>query len=305
MRLIASEEMRFSRLKTHAKRRDDARPTTPTGCCPRKLLAPVRTSIFGGIGSLLLAATLVLGDQATLVPSAGPVCSPTLSQGEFKADLAFLKRFYTAPLSSGESNHYLDLWAGQTLRDLVQSAGLTNNHTLFVNSHGEAVTQGTAPRYAFYPHESLVAAGQAAPHFSARDLAQLVGPEAACRIHNIVVAGCNAAGAFDPGELRKNFIHATNVTHCPAGQLGYQAMFHQALLVPSARVQPLHETVQKARGGQTQYFLGSKSGRHTRPLDPYVAELFLPGAGKPFRTQVAGRELLDPLPTPLALAREP
>jgi hypothetical protein len=205
-----------------------------------------------------------------------------------------LADFYTPPQVQGESNHYIDLWAGNTLRSLTVSSGLTNNRTLFVNSHGTAINKGFGKRHVLYPHQSLLAPTQTAPLFSARDLAQLLGPTAAGEIHNIVLAACNAEGALSATEFRKYFVNATNVTHCPAGQLGYQAMFLQAFLSPSTHIEPLYEVVRKNSLGAVAYEIENAPSPQATKLSPYVAELFLPDASKPFRTAVAGREILVP-----------
>jgi hypothetical protein len=134
---------------------------------------------------------------------------------------------------------------------------------------------------------------QSAPHYSVQDLARQIGPAAASRIHNIIIGGCNADGAFNTGELRRHFINATNIVHAPAGRLGYQAMLFQALLTHSANVETLYETPVTNQAGVVEYVMDNKPCRRSKKLSPYVAELFLPGATKPFRKQIAGRELLD------------
>jgi hypothetical protein len=211
-----------------------------------------------------------------------------------------LADFYTPPQVRGESNHYIDLWSGNTLHSMALSSGLTNNRTLFVNSHGVAFNKGFGKRHALYPHHSLLAANQTAPLLSARDLAQLLGPSAAADIHNIVLAACNAEGALSAIEFRKYFVNATNITHCPAGQMGYQPMFLQAFLSSSAHIQPLYEVAHKSSAGAVAYEIENTPSAHATKLSPYVAELFLPDDAKPFRTAVAGRELLVPaLPHPM------
>jgi plastocyanin len=191
------------------------------------------------------------------------------------------------------------------LRPLIQAAGLTNNRALFVNSHGEALPQEGEHRYYFRPHEGLVPSGQSAPRFSVGDLARFVGAEAASQIHNVVLAGCNTEGAFNAGEFRKHFPFVTNVTYCPPGQHGYQPMFHQAVLVPSVRIKTFYESTRPGRAGTQRHFIRNRPTRNARQLIPYLAELFLPGADAPFCLQVAGRELLDPLPGLLTQARQP
>ena len=90
------------------------------------------------------------------------------------------------------------MWAGQKIRQKISAGGLTNNHALFVNSHGKRIATRTGPRYAFYPHESFVKDGGPTPYFSAADLARIVGPAHTHKIHNILIAGCNAEGSFKP-----------------------------------------------------------------------------------------------------------
>jgi hypothetical protein len=214
--------------------------------------------------------------------------------GEYGADLGWLADYYTPPQTQGESNHYIDLWSGNTLRSVAISGGLTNNRTLFINSHGMAVSRGFGKHHALYPHDSLVAPKQTAPLLTARDLAQLLGPKAASEIHNIVLAACNADGAFSATEFRKYFVNATNITHCPAGQLGYQPMFLQAFLNSSAHIEPLYEVARKNSAGVVEYEIENTPSKRATKLSPYVAELFLPDATKPFRTTIAGRELLTP-----------
>jgi hypothetical protein len=248
---------------------------------------PLRWSL-----ALLLLWGLWLGPTAC---AGSPTAKPAPEWcGEFGADLAWLADFYTPPQVRGESNHYIDLWSGHTLRSMAGSSGLTNNRTLFVNSHGMAVNKGFGKRYALYPHNSLLAPNQTAPLFSARDLAQLLGPAAAGDIHNIVLAACNSEGALSATEFRKYFVNATNITHCPTGQLGYQPMFLQAFLSPSAHIEPLYEVVLKNSDGAVAYEIKNTPSARATKLSPYVAELFRPDAAKPFRTTVAGRELLVP-----------
>jgi hypothetical protein len=71
-------------------------------------------------------------------------------------------------------------------------------------------------------------------------------------------------------------------------------MFLQALVNHSKAIKPLYETCRKNSLGLTEYQLGTAPARQATRLSPYVAELFRPGEKKPFKTQVAGRELLDP-----------
>lgn len=204
-----------------------------------------------------------------------------------------LRGFYSGPAVPGESNHYLDMWPGRMLRSLLEAAGLTNNHALVINAHGQAAGRGAAPQFVIYPDACLLGVGQLVPRYTVRDIVELLGPQAAS-VHNVVVSACNLEGAFSSQQFRRYFINATNITYCPAGQAGYQAMFHQALLVPSGQIQLLYARVDRAANGELKHLVSSRPGRGTRVVQPYVAELFLPGASQPFRVQVAGRELLQP-----------
>jgi hypothetical protein len=87
------------------------------------------------------------------------------------------------------------------------------------------------------------------------------------------------------------------VTYMPGGELGYQPMFVQAALSHSANIRALYETSRTNKLGEVEYHLGKTPAPNATRLSPYVAALFRPGAAKPFRTQIAGREILQP-PTP-------
>lgn len=221
--------------------------------------------------------------------------SAAAKRGQLGANLADLGRFYTPPQISGESNHYVDMWDGRGLREIVQSAGLTNNNALFVNSHGKGIAAGRNKLYAFYPHRKLLSYRQTVPHFSVGDLAGLLGPKATT-IQNIVVAGCDNEKAFDAQEMRKYFPNATNITHVVSGQPGYQPMFLQAIFSPSHNIETLYEVAERNPSGATQYRITTTPIGRAVKLSPYVAELFRPGMNQPYRMQIAGRELLQPLP---------
>jgi hypothetical protein len=228
---------------------------------------------------------------------------PTSSQtdrGEFGSDLRYLRRYYTPPQRPGESNHFFDLWEGQKLREVASISGLSDNHALLINSHGESIPIGGETRYAFCPHRSLLRATQKPPDFSASDLAKVIGPAQAGEIHNILIGGCNSAGNLSSVELRKFFPNATNIIHMAAGQLGYESMFFQVLLSHSEDIKPIYETKRINPGGRSGYYMGPLPECRATKLNPYVAELFKPGANEPFQTRIAGRELLDPQPAPAA-----
>lgn len=224
------------------------------------------------------------------------------AQGEFGGDLNYLQKFYTTPRTPGESNHYIDMWAGQKIREKITAGGLTNNHALFVNSHGKRILTEAGPCYAIYPYESLVPCGEEIPYYSPADLARIVGPVHAPKIHNILIAGCNAEGSFKPAEFRKYFVNATNVTYVVGGELGYQPMFLQAALSHSSNIRPLYETSRTNDLGELEYHLGKTPAPKATRLSPYIAALFRRGAVKPFKTQIAGREILQPPPASKGLS---
>lgn len=211
--------------------------------------------------------------------------------GEFGGDMDFLLAHHTAPESEGESNHYIDLWSSGGLIALVRRHGLTNNHALFVDSHGRAGFAWHGGRYGIYPHRSLLADGQATPAYSAKDLAAVLG-EAAPKIHNIVLTGCNADGRLRSQEFRKYFVNATNITHMAAGELAFKPMFVQAISRPSAEIQTLHGRIHNVSASRTEAAISGAALPGSSPLGAYVADLYLPGAKMPYRTQRAGRELL-------------
>jgi hypothetical protein len=215
-------------------------------------------------------------------------------RGEFGFDLGLLKKHYVGPESRTSSNHFIDLWSEQNLRSFVVGCRLSNNHALFINSHGKALGTTRGTRYAFYPHEKLRSPIEPTPYFSARDIATVVGHASATTIHNIIISGCNTEGAFDSSELRRWFVNATNITHVAAGELGYQVMFLQTLVSRSSDIRPVYETGAKDSSGKVKYFSENSASQNSTKLSPYIAELFKPGARQPFRIQIAGRELLDP-----------
>src|SRR5262249_48276427 len=85
---------------------------------------------LGWVVVLLMLCTLLLGPAAQAGSEAAKA-SPAWC-GEYGSDLGWLADFYTPPQVRGESNHYIDLWEGNTLRTMALSSGLTNNRTLFV-----------------------------------------------------------------------------------------------------------------------------------------------------------------------------
>ncbi len=236
---------------------------------------------------------------------------PVPGRGEFGGELQFLKRFHLGPQVPGESNHYLDMWNPGGVRTLTKYHGLTNNHALFVDSHGKAAYGWHGARYGFYPHKSVLRPGEQMPGYSAQDLATVLGPEHAASIHNIVLAGCNEEGRLRSAEFRRHFANATNITFMLPGKLAYKPMFYQAITEPSSEIRPLYGKVMFSTADRTESSISNTPGEGTEPLGFFVANLFLPGATKPYRTQPAGRELLDPVastgkaktPPPLAVVR--
>jgi len=246
---------------------------------------------------ILLVAGLALFQSAFTEAEAAPVeRSPSVQdeRGQFGFDLVGLRKFYTPPLGPGESNHYFDLWEGRNTREIAVVHGLTNNNALIINSHGKGLSSWGDRHYAYYPHASLLGPRARGPYFSAADLARVLGPVSADKIHNIVISGCNSENSFDANQLRKYFPNATNITHTAPGQLGYQPMFLQALTCPTEAIQILYETSRTNRRGEAEYLIGKKPSLGATKFSPYIAELYRPGDRNPFRTQIAGRELLDP-----------
>jgi hypothetical protein len=252
---------------------------------------------------LTLSAALWLNDaklaQACDLASAAVSTRTRGERGQYGGDMRFLAGAYTPPGEAGESNHFIDLWAGQELHAIAQRGGLTNNRALFVNSHGGSVVTLLGNRYAFHPHDSLVPPGQKLPRYSVADLARVIGPAGAADIHNIVIAGCNADGSLRVSELRRHFVNATNITHMPAGALGYQPMLIQSLLSRSDQIQTLFETPLVAGPGLIEYLLANEPAPRATRFAPYVAELFRPGEKQPYRIQIAGREILEPTGLPV------
>ncbi len=214
--------------------------------------------------------------------------------GEFGGDLEFLRQHQVGPQLEGESNYFIDLWNPGSLTALARVNGLTNNHALFVDSHGRAGFSWHGGRYGMYPHQTLLEPGQLAPAFSAKDLATVLGPDSAAGIHNIVLAGCNEEGRIRSQEFRRYFSNATNITYMMPGKLAFKPMFFQAITVPSSEIRQLHGKIRTISSTRTESTISTVASAGTEPLGIYVADLYLPGAKKPYRTQKAGRELLEP-----------
>ena len=258
----------------------------------RALRAILRKASRSMVPLFVGAAALSLGGAArgeTTSSSTRQTAAPKPSRSGWE----LLEQFHTPPRGPGESNHFIDLWSGLKIRDFARECGLTNNHALIVNSHGRAVGALLGSRYRFYPHDSLLQPRQRRPYFSVADLAHVLGPESASRIHNILIAACNEEGAFNSGELRRHFANATNITHMAAGERGYQPMFLQAMAGWSSQIEPLYERPVRTAGRPLEYQIGSEPKPGATRLSPYVADLFLPGEKEPFQTRIAGREILE------------
>ena len=198
-----------------------------------------------------------------------------------------LKQHLVGPSVNGESNFYLDLWQPPKMRVIAPGSGLTNNHALFINSHGKAIKTKSARRFAFYPHADI-----GAGDFFIEDVAAALGNESVLKIHNIVIAACDSDSAFDPMEVRKVFPNATNIIHSARGQAGYQEMLFQMLLADSAGIETLYQT----RLPDGDFDISNQPVPGAKKMSPYVATLFRPGKLAPYRTQKAGRELLTNVP---------
>jgi hypothetical protein len=126
-------------------------------------------------------------------------------------------------------------------------------------------------------------------------VATVLGPEAAATIHNIVVAGCNEDGLFRSGEWRRQFVNATNITYMTPGKLSFKPMFYQALVTRSTDLKPFYGKLRRV-GERIDCDIEQTPSPDTEELGVYVADLYLPGGRRPYRTQRAGRELLEPEP---------
>jgi hypothetical protein len=198
-----------------------------------------------------------------------------------------LKQHLVGPSVKGESNYYLDLWEPPKMRVIAPASGLTNNHALFINSHGKGVKTKSGLRYVFYPHPE-VGTGK----FFIQDIAAAVGTHNAPKIHNIIISGCNIDSSFSAKEIRKYFPNATNIIHSAPGQAGYQEMLFQLLLSDSSQI----ETLYQSRDSDDELEMTNHPLPGSKRMAPYVASLFLPGKLEPYRRQKAGRELLSKVP---------
>jgi hypothetical protein len=199
----------------------------------------------------------------------------------------FLKQHLVGPNVKGETNFYLDLWEPPKMRVIAPASGLTNNHALFINSHGKGVKTKRGLRYILYPHEEV-----GTDKFFIQDIAAAVGTHNVAKIHNIVISGCNTDSSFSTKEIRKYFPNATNIIHSAPGQAGYQEMLFQLLLSDSSQI----ETLYQSRDDDDELEITNRPVPGSTRMAPYVASLFLPGKPEPYRQQKAGRELLSKIP---------
>jgi len=251
-------------------------------------------SLVKSIAVMVLGGLLVKSSMDGRKPGVHVAARTGEAAGEFGGDLEFLRRHLSGPQSAAESNYCIDLWNPGGLTDMVQASGLTNNRALFVDSHGRAGFSWHGGKYGIYPHERLVEPGQPTPAYSAKDMAAVLGQDSVAGIHIIIIIGCNEEGRLRSQEFRRWFINATNITYMTPGKLAFKPMFLQAITLPSSEVQPLHGKLRKISSTRTDSTIETFASAGTRPLGMYVADLYLPGAKKPYRTQRAGRELLEP-----------
>src|SRR5439155_22817425 len=141
---------------------------------------------------------------------AGRICSHYPVWGEYGGNLNLLRCFYTPPQAAGESNYFIDMQGEEPLRNFAVAHGLTNNHALFILSHGRAIDTPSGPRYAFFGGKSERGDNSGAC-FSIQDIAGLLGPTNASKIRNLVLASCNRENMLCPDEIRAYFPNVTNL----------------------------------------------------------------------------------------------
>lgn len=276
------------------------------------LVATARLNAGGRAADESVEGGLAGTGNADMVPASAPVMVAALDRsvpgrgakgdrvrdpqwrGEFGGDLELLRSFYTPPSGNGESNHYFDLWEPGSLATFARTQGLTNNRTLFVDSHGTERFSWKGLQYVLRPNVAAVGEGRKVPTYAVADLARILGPEAAGRVHNIVIAGCNEGGSLVASALRRHFPAATNVIYMAAGNLSYKPQFYQILTLHSADIEPLYGREVTSANGRVKAEIFRRPVDGARPLGRYVAELFEPGAPRAYRRQMAGRELLEP-----------
>ena len=70
-------------------------------------------------------------------------------------------------------------------------------------------------------------------------------------------------------------------------------MYLQAFLSPAVDIVPLYESEHTNSRGKTEYHIKKTPTPRAKKLAPYIAKLYRPGKRNPYRTQRAGRELLE------------
>jgi hypothetical protein len=265
------------------------------------MFKPIRIALFLNVAVFMAAGGLWVRNALNCdeIPSSvsargvGEKRAAGKDRGEFGGDLGFLRRSHVGPHSPFESNHYFDLWSPGALTALAKFNGLTNNRALIIDSHGRAGFRWHRRGHGLYPRETLVPDDQELPGYSPADFARILGAANAAVIHNIVIAGCNGEGRFRSREWRRHFVNATNITYMTPGKLAYKPMFYQAIITPSSEIKLLFGREQRA-ADRIESIIATEPSPGAEPLGAYIADLYLPGARKPYRSQRAGRELLEP-----------
>ena len=118
--------------------------------------------------------------------------------GDYGHNPNTLRRFHVPPQTPEESNHFIDMWQGGSLRKYIRAHGLKNHHALFVLSHGSGIFTETGLRSAYSPNPFNWPRPKP-PYFSALDLARVLGPAECAKIHNLVISPL-----FSVGSSRKD-----------------------------------------------------------------------------------------------------
>ena len=176
---------------------------------------------------------------------------------------------------------------------MAQFHNLTNNRSLFVDSHGKSGPNG----YRFYPNAGLVKAGETTPFYSLRDLARVMGPQQALNIHNVLLAGCNTEGRLRSSDVRRHFPNATNITYMAPGELAFKPMYYQAIVLPAAEIRCLYSSAHRTNEGRIECRITTSAVPDAQPLAAYVSDLYLPSARKPYSRVRASRERLESQPS--------
>lgn len=215
-------------------------------------------------------------------------------QGQLDGDLELLERRLSRQNNSPRSNVYFDLISLGRLSTLSSSLGLTNNRTLFVDTHGTALPRFRGGTYVMYAGSAGTGWDKRGGLFTVKDLAAVLGTGRSADIHNIFISGCNVEGRLQPQEFRRHFPNATNIMHQPAGQLSFSPMLLQTLALHSQDIHPLYSRAARDFSPTLRYELFMQPERDTRRLSGYVADLYRPGSKKPYLQVAAGRERFDP-----------